>query len=154
MERRSAVAAIVKALVLSLLAAGCGGSPTAPTPTPPAPAPIPSDSISLTNMVPASGTTLLQGQTVTFTGTVAYSLASADSGAVVLVIQDQANHLLQPLTAPQPSASISKGTGQVTLSQSIALPGTGITRVHVFFPLVPSGVTGTDVVVSVSYPVQ
>ncbi len=125
------------------------GSPPAPAPSPPT-----SDSISLVNMAPAPGTSLSPGQTVTFTGTVAYSLLSADTGVIVLVIQDLANQPLQPVGTPQPTATITRGSGQATLSQSITLPGTGITGVGVFFPLALAGATSTNVVVSVTYPVQ
>ncbi len=136
-------------VVVSVTYPVIGGSPAAPAPSPPT-----SDSISLVNMAPAPGTSLSPGQTVTFTGTVAYSLLSADTGVIVLVIQDLANQPLQPVGTPQPTATITKGSGQATLSQSITLPSTGIAGVGVFFPLAPAGTTSTNTVVSVTYPVQ
>ena len=153
MKNHCAILAIMTAVALSVLVAGCGSSPTAPDPPPtPAPTTSTSDSISLANIAPAPGTNLLPGQTVTFSATVAFSLLSADSAAIVLGIQDQANQRLQPI-GPQPSATVAKGSGQAALSQSITLPSTGITSVRVFFSLTPAGATRTDVVVSVTYPV-
>lgn len=137
---------VATALVLSLAVAACGSAPAAPTPV--------ADSVSsITDMTPAPGTTLRRGQTVTFTGTAGYSLATANAGAVILVIQDQSNQVLQP-PGPQPSATVVKGSGQVTLSQSITLPDTGITGVRLFFMLAPAGATSTRATVSVTYPVQ
>ena len=153
MKNRCAIVAIMTAVALSVHVAGCGSSPTAPDPPPtPTPTTSTSDSISLANIAPAPGTNLLPGQTVTFSATVAFSLLSADSAAIVLGIQDQANQRLQPI-GPQPSATVAKGSGQAALSQSITLPSTGITSVRVFFSLTPAGATRTDVVVSVTYPV-
>lgn len=104
-------------------------------------------------MLPAPGATLSRGQTVTFTGTISYSLASADSGTVGLTIQNQANQVLQP-TGSQPSTTVARGSGQVTLSQSITLPTTGTTGVTVFFSLTRVGSTTTNTVTSVAYTVQ
>jgi len=115
---------------------------------------IPSpDSIRLTSMTPSSGATLSRSQTVTFTGTLGYSLASADSGTVTLVIQNQANQVLQP-AGSQPRTTVARGSGQVTLSQSIAVPATGTTSVTVFFSVTPSGSVNTNTVASASYTVQ
>ena len=67
-----------------------------------------------------------------------------------MVIQDQANQALQ---ATQPNAQVVKGSGQATLSQTITLPGTGITSVRLF-ALLPTGATSTISNVAVSYPVK
>jgi hypothetical protein len=138
------LAAVLTTLILSLSAVGCSSSPMAPAPMP--------DSVnSVTDMVPALGTKLLHGQTVTFTGTAGYSLLSADSGQVLLAIQDQTNKVL---TTTQPSATVAKGSGPVTLSQKITLPDTGVTSVQVFFLLVPAGATSTHAAVPLTYQVQ
>ena len=136
--------------MLVLLA--CGGSPTAPTATP-APTPLPvADAISAVSIVPAAGTPLRASETVTFTATLVYTLATAESGQIVVVIQDQDNRQLQQIGRPQPAAAISKGTGTVTLADTITIPASGVSSVRVIFPLVPAGATRTEVLVSVSYP--
>jgi hypothetical protein len=134
-------------VLLALTAAGCGSSPT---PTMPAPA---ADSVSsIVDMSPVPGTTLARGQTVTFTGTAGYTLNSAGTAVLVLVIQDQANQTLQAGT--QPTAPVVKGTGQATLSQTLTLPATGVTGVRLFFVLAPAGGTITNSVLTISYAVK
>jgi hypothetical protein len=90
---------------------------------------------------------------VAFGGTAGYSLATADSGTVFMVIQDQANHILQEVGS-QPRVAVGKGTGDVTLSQTITLPTSGVSSIVVFFALLPAGATATTAAVSVSYPVR
>ena len=69
---------LVSTFVLALAACGCGGAPAAPS----APAAVVDAVTGVTNMAPAPNTTLAAGQTVTFSGTPAYSLYSADLGTV------------------------------------------------------------------------
>ena len=135
---------------LSLMAGGCGGSsPAAPTP-----APTVSDSVrGVSNVAPTTGTALQPGQTVTFSGTPAYSLATADSGTIYMVIQDQANRILQDVTM-QPRVAVVKGSGELTLSQTLTLPTSGVTTVVVIFALLPTGASATNATASVSYPVR
>jgi hypothetical protein len=141
-------------LVMLFLAACGSGSPTAPTATP-APTPVPAmDAVSVGSLAPAAGTPLQASQTVMFTATLNYTLGSAESGQVVIVIQDQSGRSLQPPGRPQPAAVIAKGTGTATLADSIVVPASGVSSVRVFFPLIPSGASRTDVVVSVNYPVS
>ena len=119
-------------IVGTFASAGCGGSPAAPAPTP--------DSVgSLTGAAPTPGTKLLHGQTVTFIATAGYSFNSANSGQVVMAIEDQNYRLF---TSNQVVANISKGNGQVTLSQTVTLPDTGITAAYAFFFVVPAGSSG------------
>jgi hypothetical protein len=103
--------------------------------------------------VPLAGTPLQASETVTFTATLAYTLATADSGQIVIVIQDQNDRKLQQLGRAQPAAVVSKGTGTLTLADTIMIPASGVSSVRVIFPLVPAGATRTEVLVSVSYPV-
>ena len=152
--------ALACATALAMLFHGaCGsGSPTAPTPTPastPAPTPTPvMDAVSLGSIAPAAGSPLQASQTVTFTATLNYTLASAESGQIVIVIQDQSNRRLQPSGRPQPAAVVTKGTSTATLADSIVVPASDVSSVRVVFPLIPTGATRTDVIVSVSYPVD
>ena len=136
---------------LAAVLVGCGGgAPTAPTP---ARAPA-SDAISLSSMTPAPGTLLHAREMVTFTATVSYTLASAASGQIVIVIQDQLNQNLKPPGVAQSAVSVMTGTSTTTLSDSIRIPDSGVSSVRVFLLLSPAGTTRTDVVVSVSYPVS
>jgi hypothetical protein len=153
--RRSGFA-IVVALGLGLLS-GCGSDvPSAPSSTP-APTPLPTptpgtDAISLSSISPAAGTALQAGQEVAFTATVSYTLASAASGRVSMIIQDQLNRSLQPL-GTHPTA-VSGGTATVTLTDSIVIPATGVSLVRVFLPLYPASATSTSVVALGEYPIR
>jgi hypothetical protein len=147
-EHRSGLAVIAMA-VLWLTVAGCGSSPAAPTSTTPTP-----DSLgSVTNMNPAAGTRLKLGQTVTFSGTPRYALSTADFGIVLMVVQDQNDRPLQ-ISGGQPTVVVARGNGDVTLSQTVTLPGAGVTSVRVFFALAAGGATTTNAALSISYPVN
>src|SRR6478735_12619725 len=101
-------------ILLAMAASGCG---SAPTPTTPAPV-VPTDVVyGVTDLSPALGTTLAAGKEVTFTGTVDYSLSTAGTGALFMVLQDQANQRLQPL-GTQPTMPVVAGNGRATLSQT------------------------------------
>ena len=141
-------ARLLSALGLVLAGTGCGGPPVAPTATVPA-----VDAVNgVTNMVPAPGTTLTAGGTVTFSGTPAYTLASADLGTVQMVIQDQDD---RPLPVPGSQAVLAhRGTGDVTITQTVTLPADGITSVHLYFFLVPAGAASTNASVRLTYPVR
>jgi hypothetical protein len=90
----------------------------------------------------------------TFTATVSYTLASAASAQIVMVIQNQLDQNLKPPGVVQSAVPIVMGTGNATLSDSITIPGSGVSSVRVVLPLVPAGATRTEVLVSVSYPVS
>ncbi|HET6898596.1 MAG TPA: hypothetical protein VFK70_09620 [Vicinamibacteria bacterium] len=133
--------------LLAAVLVGCGGaSHTAPTPA--------TDAISLRSITPAPGTPLTAGQRVDFTATVNYTLASAASGQIVIVIQDQLDQNLKPAGVIQTAVPVVMGTSTATLSDSITIPGTGVSSVRVVFPLIPTGATRTEVLVSVTYPVS
>jgi hypothetical protein len=149
MRRNSMHSAGLSGAIALLIAAliGCGGESPTTTPTPA------DDAVSLSSITPAAGTVLHANEMVTFTATLNYTLASAESGQVVIVIQDQLNQNLKPQGVPQPTAAVMRGTGTVTLTDSILIPGSGVTSVRVVFPLALAGATRTEVLVSVSYPV-
>jgi hypothetical protein len=119
-----------------MLLASCGYGPTGPRPTG-------GDSLTLVTISPPLGTTLQRGQTITLTATLSYSLASADSGAVQFGVEDQALNQLST-GGTEPIASVSKGSGQVTLSRLIALPQTGISSLTLSFDLLPPGPTNSQ----------
>ena len=138
-------------LAVGLIACG-GSSPTAPSP--PAPTPTPAaDAVSIVAITPAEGTLLAPGQAVAFAVTLGYTLATADSGQIVMVIQDQSDTGLQKVGQPQPSVTVRRGTTTVTLSDSVNIPSVGVSQVRVFFPLIPAGATRTETLVRVVYPV-
>jgi hypothetical protein len=138
----------LSAILLGLSVSGCGGSPAAPAPSTPA-----TDALSsVTNMVPAPGTTLQAGQPVTFSGTPGYTLVSADLGTVVMVIEDQ-NDRPVPGSGTQQSV-VHRGTGDATISQTVTLPADGITSVHLYFLLAPVGAAATKASVRLVYPVH
>jgi uncharacterized protein (TIGR03067 family) len=109
--------------------------------------PNPNDRVIIVSILPDPSTPLAAGSTVTFKATVMYSLASASSGQVGIVIQDQASQNLS-LTSPQPTADVLRGKGTITLTDSAAVPATGVSAVLVFFPL-----TATDGSNSLAAPI-
>lgn len=147
---QSKVSIATMTMLLALMVAGCGGGSTPTTPTPTST----QDALSgITNLSPSLGTNLSAGQTVTFTGTTRYTLNSADTGVVVMVLEDQAHQPLQPART-QAQTPVARGTGEATLSQTITLPGTGVTSVRLLFVLAATGASSSTATVSVSYFVQ
>lgn len=154
-----AVAAVSAAGLVTAMAPGQatvtatyqGQSGTLPVTVASSPPPSTSDQISLESITPAPGP-LARGSQVTFTAVVNYTLTSAESARIPIVIQDQANNRLQ--AGPQPYASVVKGTGTATVSDQITIPAQGVTSVIVFLPLFPQGAQGTSTLVSVKYSVQ
>ena len=110
------------------------------------------DTIALTSITPLASDTLRLGQQVSFAATVGYALNSAETGEIQMFIQDQTGANIQP--DPRPSVAISRGSGMVTLSDTITISAAGVTRVDVFLALFPAGQSGTNVVELVSYLVQ
>ena len=150
-------------LIVSLASAGCGSSPSAPSSTPsprpaptpaPTPAPSASDAVSFVSLQPAAGTTLALGTTVTFTATISYTLARADSGSIALVIQNQDDKPIQGGGPNFSTQTVPRGSDQITLSQSIALPTSGITSVTVYGALFPQGATNSSAATHRDYRVQ
>ena len=81
-------------------------------------------SIKLESASPTPGTAITVGQRVEFKVTVSYQLSIADSGSIILVVQDENN----------PSQSVGKGKGTVTLAQSFIVPS-GSNEIRLFVPL-------------------
>jgi hypothetical protein len=116
-------------LAIGGLASGCAAdrtsAPEAASPlgaSPAAPAPAPSeDSVAMWSMSPEPGTVVRRGSMVTVSATAQCTLASADSGEVVLYSLDGAGEY-QRLGLQTVSG---KGTRFVTLSSSIQVPASG-----------------------------
>ena len=153
-----------------LVSIACSGGEPAPTTPTPNPAPT-ANTVRLVSIEPAEGTPLQRGQPVTFTGTVAYTVAidpdPARPANVILTIQEDTpegqicpptcGRLLQQL--PQPSVLVGRGNGQVTLSGSIQWTGPDVrgpvsttVRVRLGFVLGGTGMPLPNVILS--YPVQ
>jgi hypothetical protein len=134
--------------LMMLLALGCSdsdSSPTEPEPT--------INSVIIETITPARDTTLSAGSRVTFRARVSYTLATASSGRLSMIIQDQASRNISS-TSPQPNAQVSRGGGVVELADTVTIPANGVTRVDVFVPLLPAGAASTNTVQIVSYPVR
>jgi hypothetical protein len=134
-----------RALLLSLfLIAGCGSNgPTAPT----------TESILLTSISPAVGTTLNAGDRVTFTAVVSCTIVHSSGGIAAMVLQDQANKSLLAPGEIQPQSALVKGTTTVTFSHTITVPESG-SVVTVALPLFVNESGSTRAVVTRSYQVR
>jgi PPE-repeat protein len=97
--------------------------------------------VQLVSAVPAPGTQIFPGQTLEFRVTVGYQLSMAETGSVILVIQDENDQNLG--TGPQKSQTVERGQGNVTLAQSFVVPADA-REIHLIIPLVPQGVEHTS----------
>jgi hypothetical protein len=109
-------------------------------------------SVAMVSAVPTPGSSLPEGRPVTFTVTVDYSLAVTDSGRVVLLLQDDHGTNLIP-GRPQASEMVQKGSGRVTLSDTLTVPK-GIRQVQLFVLLAPWAYGRISQRVFVGYPVN
>jgi hypothetical protein len=110
------------------------------------------DSVTIVSIQPPAGAILQVGAPVSFTVTVAFTLASAPSGSVVMVVEDDAFRTI-PGSLPQPTIGISRGRGMVTLTQQILVPPADVASVDVFFALAATGGTQSLAVQEVTYHV-
>jgi hypothetical protein len=108
-------------------------------------------SIKLESATPAPGTPLTVGQTVEFKIRVSYQLSIADSGTIILVVQDEANKNLLG-DRKQQSQPTTHGHGTLTLIDSFVVPA-GSKEVRLFIPLVPSGISNTSGELLIRYPI-
>lgn len=108
-------------------------------------------SIKLESAAPPPGTPLAIGQTVEFKIRISYQLSIADSGAIILVIQDETNKNLLG-DRKQQNQAVSRGKGSITLTDSFVVPA-GSKEVRLFIPLVPNGITNTSGELLIRYPV-
>jgi hypothetical protein len=108
-------------------------------------------SIMLESASPAPGTPLTVGQTVEFKIRVSYRLSIADSGAIILVVQDEANKNLLG-DRKQESQPATRGHGTLTLTESFVVPA-GSKEIRLFIPLVPNGISHTSGELLIRYPV-
>jgi len=109
-------------------------------------------SIKLVSALPAPGTPLTVGQTVEFKITVSYELSVKANGAIILVVQDEANKNLLG-DRKQQNQPVSRGKGTVTMTESFVVPA-GQNEVRLFIPLVPNGISNTSGELVLRYPVS
>lgn len=102
------------AVLAAVMSAACGTSrlPSAATTA--------GDSLRVVSIVPEQGTRFRLGQRVTFTVTVEYTLASADTGGIELLISDNSRRTYP--SGSQALALVSRGTGVATLTDSVTVP--------------------------------
>ena len=121
-------------VLLTVFAGACGGhSPSEP---------VGPDRVSVVSLEPANGSPLAPGSIVTFSARLDYELQSENSGAILLVIQDQNSALLT--VGPQARAATTRGRGSATLAGQVEVPATGVSQVRVFFAMVPPDVSATQ----------
>jgi hypothetical protein len=108
-------------------------------------------SIKLESASPTPGTPITVGQTVEFKIAVSYQLSIADKGSILMVVQDETDKNLLA-DKKQPTQSVDRGKGAVTLTGSLAVPA-GSNEVRLFIPLVPSGISHTSGELVIRYPV-
>jgi hypothetical protein len=108
-------------------------------------------SIALVSASPAPGTWITVGQSVEFKITASYKLSIADNGAILMIVQDETDKSLLA-DKKQPSQSVNRGNGTVTLAESFVVPA-GSSEVRLFIPLVPSGISHTSGELVIRYPV-
>jgi hypothetical protein len=108
-------------------------------------------SINLESASPAPGTPLTIGKIVEFKIAVSYQMSIAEKGAILMIVQDETDKNLLA-DKKQPSQSVDRGKGTVTLTQSLVVPA-GSSEVRLFMPLVPSGISHTSGELVIRYPV-
>ena len=75
----------------------------------------------------------------------------ADSGAIILVVQDEANKNLLG-DRKQESQPATRGHGTLTLTERFVVPA-GSKEIRLFIPLVPNGISHTSGELLIRYPV-
>jgi hypothetical protein len=140
-------------LFLALLPAVAGAQDAADPPTPWATVNGSAEgySIKLESASPTPGTPLAVGQTVEFKIRVSYQLSIADTGVVVLVVQDEANKNLMG-DRKQQSQPAARGHGDLTLIENVVVPSDA-KEVRLFVPIVPNGISHTSGELLIRYPV-
>jgi tetratricopeptide (TPR) repeat protein len=101
---------------------------------------------------PRRDTTLRAGEHVKLSVTLGYRLTAATEGDIALVLQRVDNSQLIPGHS-QVMKHVSQGSGEITLTDEFDVP-TGVNRVRLFIPLIPSGYLGSEGEVVIEFPVK
>ena len=139
----------LRVLVLVLSAAGIAScSESLPTE-----AELEVDSVRIVSIQPALGANLQAGSLLTVSATLDYRLTRASAGTISMVFEDQTYAVLSS-TPPSPEAPVTRGSGTVTLSGQIVVPASGVSMVHVFFPLFHTGAKSSQTLDDIYYRVS
>ncbi len=146
---RTAWAEIV-AVALIAASSGCARQDRRPAPAAPAATTVPqaADSIRIVSSSPSGNPPLRIGQKVVFGLEVEYTLSSAESATVGLVLQRAEGE--QRVLASETRA-VHKGKGRELLTKEIEVPDTK--AITAFTPLIPQGASGTNVVAGRTFAV-
>ena len=118
---------------------GLGGRPLEPSAR---------DNVSILSASPPVETVLHPGDKVPLRVEVEYTLSTAESGTITLVVQ-RAEEEYRPLA--NESRGVRRGSGRAVLTTQIEVPET--TAIRVLTPLTPQGMTSTRIVSSRTYAV-
>jgi len=102
--------------------------------------------------VPTPGTALVLGENVAFSVTVEYRLEIAERGDIVLVFQGESDKILIHGRS-QATLQVERGSGQVTLSDTLTLPP-DVREVHLYVTLLPEGLVRSAGTILITYPVR
>jgi hypothetical protein len=135
---------LAAALVLVTLVAGCSKGHLPPDITSP-------DDLAINSISPSPATKLAPGSQVTISAQITYILASKSTGTIVVNVQDQSN---VAVAGSQASVSIKSGQSVVpVVTPAFTVPATGVTRLAVFYSLLPEGATSTSIIAEADYTV-
>jgi hypothetical protein len=145
MKARDVETMVASLTVLALLFAGCVGQQRAGAARTNGAS---SDSVKILSISPATDTALSTGDKVPFRVEVEYTLQTAQSGTITLVIQE-GEQGREPLA--NETHVIQKGSGRLALVKEIQVPDTN--AIKVFTPVSAQGATSTTVVDTRAYGV-
>jgi len=106
------------------------------------------DSVKILSISPTNAKPLIAGSTVAITAEVEYTLVSANTASITMVIQ-RAESGHRPLANEFDVAL--KGTGKMKITTEVEIPNTK--AIQVFIPLTPEGNQSTTIVDSRMYKV-
>ena len=132
------------------LLAGCG--PAAQRRPSLVPASTAAGTVTLRRIDPPEHTVLRRGQKLSITVTAEYELNAADSGAMLLTVQDQAGRSL--VVGSRAVSAVKRGRGETTMSTDIVVPEKGAKKVVVYVPLTAEGYLATSAVGQAQYKIS
>lgn len=102
---------------------------------------------------PAPGSPIAAQSQIDIVVTVKYGLYTAESGTVVLIVQDDKHRPLIAKGRDQEQKDVPKGTGEVTLATTVPVLAK-FKSLEVYIALVRSGTKSTDTTTHFVWPVQ
>ena len=133
---------LVMSLSVGLAVAACAGANAAS-----------SDSIVLLEAAPHPGSPLVAGRQVEIAVTAKYNLQTADSGTVVLVVQNEQHSPVVVKDQDQAQKDVPRGMGEVTLTSVVPVKAQ-FKSVEVYIALISGNKKSTNVTTHFEYPVQ